>query len=239
MTSARFAEFYGASELSFVTVVKDDEDVPSDSVGRAFSGVDLSIRDHLGRRLPPGDIGQVFVASPYAFIDYACGNTTALLRGGDAVSVGDIGVLDERGYLRLVGRASRMIITSGKNVHPEEVERVLESHPAVMKAAVLGVDDDRRGERLLALLKLNPGISVASSDLIGYARSHLPLYKVPRRFVLPPRRSRSPYSRVPPRNLPRRRRILRSRSMRRRRRWSTSATAASSISAAAAKAARW
>ncbi|KQW22650.1 AMP-dependent synthetase [Afipia sp. Root123D2] len=185
--SARFAEFYGASELSFVTVVKDDEDVPPDSVGRAFSGVDLSIRDHLGRRLPSGEAGQVFVASPFVFIDYACGNTTALLRDGDAVSVGDIGVLDERGYLRLVGRASRMIITSGKNVHPEEIERVLESHPAVTAAAVLGVDDDRRGERLLALLKLHPEMSVASSDLIGHARSRLPSYKIPRRFALPPK----------------------------------------------------
>lgn len=184
---ARFAEFYGASELSFVTVVKDDEDVPPDSVGRAFSGVDLSIRDQRGRRLPPGEVGQVFVASPFVFIDYACGDTTALLRDGDAVSVGDIGILDARGYLRLVGRASRMIITSGKNVHPEEVERVLESHPAVMAAAVLGADDERRGERLVALLKLDPKISLAASDLIVHARNHLSLYKIPRRFAVPPR----------------------------------------------------
>jgi long-chain acyl-CoA synthetase len=184
---ARFAEFYGASELSFITVAKDDEEVPPDSVGRAFAGVDLSIRDHRGRRLPPGEAGQVFVASPFVFIDYACGDTATLLRAGDAVSVGDVGVLDERGYLRLVGRASRMIITSGKNVHPEEIERVLESHPAVMAAAVLGADDDRRGERLVALLKLNPQMSVAASDLIAYARHHLPLYKIPRRFALPPR----------------------------------------------------
>jgi long-chain acyl-CoA synthetase len=185
--NARFAEFYGASELSFITVAKDDEDVPPDSVGRAFSGVEISIRDHRGCRLPPGEAGQVFVASPFVFIDYACGNTTLLSRVGDAVSVGDIGVLDARGYLRLVGRASRMIITSGKNVHPEEIERVLQSHPAVVAAAVLGVDDDRRGERLVALLKLDPETSVASSDLITHARDHLPLYKIPRRFALPPR----------------------------------------------------
>ncbi len=184
---ARFAEFYGASELSFITVAKDDEDVPPDSVGRAFSGVDLSIRDHLGRRLPPNEAGQVFVASPFVFIDYACGSPVALLRDGEAISVGDVGFLDERGYLHLVGRASRMIITSGKNVHPEEIERVLESHRAVMAAAVLGVHDDRRGERLVALLKLDPKMSVTSSDLIDHARDHLPLYKIPRRFALPPR----------------------------------------------------
>ena len=183
---ARFAEFYGASELSFATVAKEGEDVPPDLVGRAFAGVDLTIRDRLGRRLPPGETGQVFVASPFLFMEYACGSVTALPRDGDAVSVGDIGVLDTRGFLRLVGRASRMIIAAGKNVHPEEVERVLEHHPAVIAAAVLGVVDDRRGERLVALLNLRPDAVAAPSDLIRHARASLPLYKVPRRFALPP-----------------------------------------------------
>jgi len=183
--AARFAEFYGASELSFVTVAKDDEDVPSDSVGRPFAEVSLTIRDHLGQCLPPGETGQVFVASPFLFMEYACGSETLLPRHGDAVSVGDMGVLDERGFLRLVGRASRMIITAGKNVHPEEIERVLEGHPAVVAAGVLGVIDVRRGERLVALLRLGPDAGVASSDLISHARLSLPLYKIPRRFAVP------------------------------------------------------
>jgi long-chain acyl-CoA synthetase len=183
---ARFAEFYGASELSFTTVAKDDEDVPSGSVGRAFAGVELTIRDHLGRCLPPGETGQVFVASPFLFMGYACGSEATLPRHGDAVSVGDIGMLDARGFLHLLGRTSRMIITAGRNVHPEEIEQVLERHPAVMAAAVLGVGDKRRGERLVALLKLRPHMVVPVSDLIGYARASLPLYKVPRRYVVPP-----------------------------------------------------
>jgi len=183
---ARFAEFYGASELSFVTVAKDDEDVPADSVGRAFAGVDLTIRDHLGRCLPPGETGQVFVSSPFVFMEYASGNTTALAQHGDAVSVGDVGLLDARGFLHLVGRANRMIISAGKNIHPEEIEHVLEAHPAVTAAAVMGVNDDRRGERLLALLKLRPHACVSSSDLVGHARARLPLYKIPRRFALAP-----------------------------------------------------
>jgi long-chain acyl-CoA synthetase len=184
--AARFAEFYGASELSFVTVARDDEDVPPESVGRPFIGVDLTIRDHCGRCLPPGEAGRVFVASPFLFMDYACGSETPLSRHGDAVSVGDVGVLDERGYLRLVGRANRMIVTSGKNVHPEEIERVLEGHPAVRAAGVVGVVDERRGERLVALLRLGEGVQVTSSDLIGHARPSLPLSKIPRRFAVPP-----------------------------------------------------
>ncbi|MCP3387822.1 AMP-binding protein [Bradyrhizobium sp. CCGB12] len=184
--AARFSEFYGASELSFVTVAKDDEDVPSDSVGRSFAAVNLTIRDHLGRCLPPGETGQVFVASPFLFMEYACGGETVLPRHGDAVSVGDIGMLDARGFLRLAGRASRMIITAGKNVHPEEIERVLEGHPAVAAAGVLGVVDERRGERLVALLRLGPDGRIASSSLISHARLSLPLYKIPRRFAVPP-----------------------------------------------------
>jgi long-chain acyl-CoA synthetase len=183
--AARFAEFYGASELSFVTVARDDEDVPPESVGRPFAGVALDIRDHLGRRLPPGESGMVFVASPFLFMDYACGSEKPLLHHGDAVSVGDVGVLDERGYLRLVGRANRMIVTSGKNVHPEEIERVLEGHPAVRAAGVVGVVDERRGERLVALLRLVDGMQVTSSELIGHARPSLPLAKIPRRFAVP------------------------------------------------------
>jgi len=184
--ATRFSEFYGASELSFVTVAKDDEDVPSDSVGRPFAAVSLTIRDHLGRCLPPGETGQVFVASPFLFMEYACGCETVLPRHGDAVSGGDIGMLDERGFLRLAGRASRMIITAGKNVHPEEIERVLEGHPAVAAAGVLGAVDERRGERLVALLRLGPDGCIASSDLISHARLSLPLYKIPRRFAVPP-----------------------------------------------------
>ncbi|MGY3564283.1 long-chain acyl-CoA synthetase [Bradyrhizobium sp. USDA 4463] len=184
--TARFSEFYGASELSFVTVAKDDEDVPSDSVGRPFAAVCLTIRDHLGRCLPPGETGQVFVASPFLIMEYACGNKTLLPRHGDAVSVGDIGMLDARGFLRLAGRASRMIITAGKNVHPEEIERVLEGHPAVAVAGVLGAVDERRGERLVALLRLGPDGRIAPSDLISHARLSLPLYKIPRRFAVPP-----------------------------------------------------
>ncbi|MET4244793.1 acyl-CoA synthetase (AMP-forming)/AMP-acid ligase II [Bradyrhizobium sp. JR18.2] len=137
--------------------------------------------------LPPGETGQVFVASPFLFMEYACGSETLLPRHGDAVSVGDIGMLDERGFLRLAGRASRMIITAGKNVHPEEIERVLEGHPAVVAAGVLGALDERRGERLVALLRLGPDARIASSDLISRARLSLPLYKIPRRFAVPSR----------------------------------------------------
>lgn len=184
--AAQFAEFYGASETSFMTVAKASENCPETSVGRAFSGVDVTIRDQSGRRLPAGEPGYVFVESALLFMTYANGEADGLLRAGDAMSVGDIGFLDARGFLHLVGRASRKIVTSGKNVYPEEIERVLERHPAIVAAAVLGVPDADRGERLIALLRLQGGASVTSAQLIAHARAALPLPKVPRVYAVVP-----------------------------------------------------
>lgn len=184
--NTQFAEFYGASETSFITVAKAGEDVPETSVGRAFSGTVVTIRDRAGRRLPAGRAGFVFVESPFLFMNYACGETADLLYEGDAVSVGDIGLLDERGFLHLVGRAARKIVTSAKNVYPEEIERVLERHPAVEAAAVLGISDAKRGERLIALVRLRAEVPLTGADLIAHARQHLPLYKVPRVYAVVP-----------------------------------------------------
>jgi long-chain acyl-CoA synthetase len=181
--NARFAEFYGASETSFMTVAKADEGCPETSVGRAFSGAVVTIRDRTGRSLPAGQTGYVFVASPFLFMNYACGEPSDLLRHGEAMSVGDIGFLDSNGFLHLVGRASRKIVTSGKNVYPEEIERALERHPAVASAAVLGAPDSSRGERLVGLVHLRTNATVSAADLISHLRDALPLYKVPRVYA--------------------------------------------------------
>ncbi|ANW00172.1 AMP-binding protein [Bradyrhizobium icense] len=181
--NARFAEFYGASETSFMTVAKADEGSPVTSVGRAFSGAVVTIRDRAGRCLPAEKAGYVFVESPFLFMNYACGEASDLLRHGDAMSVGDIGFLDSQDFLHLVGRASRKIVTSGKNVYPEEIERVLERHPGIAFAAVLGAPDSSRGERLVALVHLRADVSLAASQLISHLRDVLPLYKVPRVYA--------------------------------------------------------
>ena len=180
--ASRFAEFYGASELSFVTVARDDEPVPENSVGRAFPGVSLTIRDRRGRRLPPGRTGRVFVESPLVFSGYAVGGEGDLYLAGAALSVGDMGTMDADGFLYLAGREKRMIVTSGKNLFPEEIERVLERHGAVAAAAVLGVPDAKRGERLVALVLFRGEARVQRASLIAHARRALPLYKVPRLY---------------------------------------------------------
>lgn len=190
--AARFAEFYGASELSFVTVARDDEPVPETSVGRAFHGVTLSVRDQGGRRLPVGRVGRVFAESPFLFSGYAAGGEGDLYRADGAMSVGDIGRMDAEGFLYLIGREKRMIVTSGKNLFPEEVEHVLERHPAIAAAAVMGVSDARRGERLVAVIALAEGARASRAALIAHARAALPLYKVPRLYYRTARWPRTP-----------------------------------------------
>ena len=181
--SAGFAEFYGASELSFVSVAREEESPPPGSVGRAFAGVDIRIVDEAGKSRPAGQTGEVFVRSPMVFDGYAGGKQqTGIRRAGDFLSVGDMGCLDDRGFLFLAGRRDRMIVTAGKNLFPEEIEAVLLNHPGIASAVVVPVEDAKRGARIAAVLQLQEGAAVTRSQLIACAREYLPLYKVPRLY---------------------------------------------------------
>jgi len=182
--NASLTEFYGCSELSFITYARDGE-APAGSVGRAFPGVRLSIRDADGTELPQGETGLVFVDSPLRFLGYACGADESLMTHGDSLSVGDRGFLDTEGFLSLTGRHSRLIISAGKNIQPEEIEAVLATHPAVGAVAVLGVPDDLRGQRLVALITPQDGNAPPDrSALVAHARARLPLSKVPQTYAL-------------------------------------------------------
>ena len=179
---ALFVEFYGASEFSFAAIARSDEGVSDGSVGRAFPGVDISIRDGRGRRLPVGRTGLVFVEGAQNFLGYVMGDGD-VRRAGGALSVGDRGFLDARGFLHLTGRADRMVIASGRNVQPEEVERALERHPSVANAAVIGVPEQKRGVRLIAFIQPK-GPVPGAAELVRYLRRALPPYKVPSRFAI-------------------------------------------------------
>lgn len=158
-------EFYGASETSFITIVHPDENVPERSVGRAAAGVDIEIRDASGVPMRSGEVGAIWVRSKMAFDDYVCGAGEETLRDGDWLTVGDHGALDESGFLSLAGREKRMIVTSGVNIYPEEVERALESHAAIASAVVFGMDDPVRGTRLVAAVKPHPGKRIDTADV--------------------------------------------------------------------------
>ena len=185
---AEFVEFYGTSELSYVTVARAGERPPPLSVGRPFSGVRLHILDAAGASLPAGEVGQIFVESPFRFLGYALAEGGGAQQVSDAlpgaIAVGDTGFLDDGGFLHLVGRTDRMIVSSGRNIHPEAVEMVLEQHTGVARAAVFGVDDPLRGKRLVAVIAPRPDAAPpTAASLARHVAAALPAHSVPHRFL--------------------------------------------------------
>ena len=105
--------------------------------------------------------------------------TAQVLRDG-WLYTGDLAVIDEEGYHRIVGRKKEMIVVSGFKVFPDEVDRVLMSHPAVLESATIGLPDPKRGERVKAFVVLKPGSEATPDDLRAYCRENLAAYKVPK-----------------------------------------------------------
>ncbi len=141
-------EFYGAAETSFITLA--DSATPSGSVGRAYPQVEIEIRDSAGNL--SRDTGEIWVRSPYLFKGYAHGSSPDTRWDGDALSVGEIGRLDDTGFLWLTGRRSRMVTISDQNVFPEAIEVTIAAVPDVTACAVLPVPDRLRGHRLVAVI---------------------------------------------------------------------------------------
>ncbi len=180
---ARIVEFYGASETSFMAWMDADVSAPPHAVGKPFSNVDINIR----QPQPPLGTGQIFVRSPMLFTDYvgAANDHTAAVRDGEWLSVRDMGYIDAQGYLCLVGRENRMVVTQGKNLFPEEVESVLMSSIEVAHASVLGVPDAIRGQQVVAIVcASNTATDVSAQALADLCRAQLESYKVPKRFFM-------------------------------------------------------
>ena len=175
-------ELYGASELSFVTVNTEGEK-PGDPgyVGRPFPGVELEIRpDSEGE---DDGTGLVHVRSPYLFEGYLDGREmkSPVLEDG-FMTVGDIGTLTGVG-LSLRGRASNLLITGGKNVHPEEIEAQLSAHPDLAESVVIGVPHPHWGEELVAfVLPAEGGSRPAAGQLRSWLKERIASYKVPKRW---------------------------------------------------------
>lgn len=178
--SARILEFYGASETSFIAWMEADAHTPREIVGSAFPEVEIEIRRAPGETGP----GLIYVRSPMLFQDYVGGaeDDTAALRDGDWISVRDLGQLDDQGRLSLVGRQSRMIVTQGKNLFPEEVEALLLERVEIACAAVLSLPDALRGQEVVAILQAPPEGRIDLPACQAFLRARLEAYKLPRRW---------------------------------------------------------
>lgn len=179
---AIFAEFYGASETSFISVRMDGDGAPPDSAGKAFPGVEINLRNAHGGACAPLASGEIFVRSAMVFRGYSTDQAQDQTQADGWVASGDFGYFDAQGFLHLSGRNNRMIVTSGKNLFPEEVEQVLREHPLVQEAAVMAIADVQRGERLVGLVNCAPDARLRMRDLIAFCRPRLPLYKIPRHY---------------------------------------------------------
>jgi len=185
---------YGLTEtspiLTVLSMAEHEQAVASDrldilrSVGRPMPGVDMKIVDDEGAELPVGDAGEVVVRGPNVADRYLNRpeETEAAFRGGWFFT-GDIGRLDDRGYLYLLDRKKDLIITGGEMVFSSEVEAVLYQNPKVHECAVIGVPDETYGEALLAAVVPAPGESPTEEELIAHCRGKIGGYKIPRRYV--------------------------------------------------------
>jgi len=137
--------------------------------------------DEGDRPLPAGTRGEVVIRGHNVMKGYykRPAETAETLRGG-WLHTGDIGVLDEDGYLAIVDRKKDLLLRGGINVYPREVEEVLMTHPAVSLAAVVGMPDERLGEEVKAFVVLKPGASLTADDLIAWSKNELAAYKYPR-----------------------------------------------------------
>ena len=176
-------ESYGATEGGGTTVAPLDWLRKPGTVGRPWAGAEVHVFDDEGHECAAGQAGRVFVksASP-AFMYHQDWDKTLRSRAGDLITLGDIGYVDEEGFLFLCGRQSDMIISGGVNIYPAEIEAVLLAHPEVADAGVFGIPDDEWGERVHAVVQLrqaDPRGEVAAA-LLEHCRAHLAAYKCPR-----------------------------------------------------------
>jgi long-chain acyl-CoA synthetase len=176
--SERF-EFYGASETSFITYLdeKGNHEKPS-SVGKSFPGVEVTVKDSEGKVLPPNTIGLLHVKSSMIFSGYIHHPREEL----QEITVGDLGYIDDQGYITLVGREKNMIISGGLNIYPEEIESHIKRIDVVEEVVVAGIEDEYWGEKVVAFIKWKQHGGLSDETIKEYCLDGLASYKCPKLF---------------------------------------------------------
>jgi long-chain acyl-CoA synthetase len=176
-------ELYGASEGGATRISPSEWLERPGSVGLPWPGIEVRIVSESGERLPAGEQGLIYITPMAGKFEYRNDpEKTAQAWRDDAFTVGDIGYLDDDGYLFITDRASDMVLWGGVNIAPREVEEVLYAHPAVVDCAVFGIPDERSGERLKAMVETRSEVDV--EQLESFVRERLADYKVPKDWEL-------------------------------------------------------
>ena len=174
-------EGYGLSETSPVASFNFPEQAKPGTVGMPIPGVQMRVVDENGHDVGHGEVGEIAIRGPNVMKGYwhRPGETAGAIRDG-WLHTGDLGRVDEDGRFTIVGRTKDVIIRSGYNVYPREIEQALEQHPAVAEAAVIGLPDRVRGEEVAAAVVLKPGCTVTPEELRDYVKAQVAAYKYPR-----------------------------------------------------------
>jgi long-chain acyl-CoA synthetase len=175
-------EGYGLTECSPFACYNHDFRHKFGSVGTPIENTEIRILDADDRELPPGQWGEICIKGPGVMLGYwnKPDETRQALRSGWLHS-GDIGMVDDEGYVFIVDRVKDMINVSGFKVWPAEVEQFLYKHPAVQEVAVYGLSHSEKGEMVVAAIVRREGAQATAEEIIAYCRSHMAAYKAPAR----------------------------------------------------------
>jgi long-chain acyl-CoA synthetase len=178
-------EGYGLTEASPVVTSSAGLAQKVGSVGKVLEGIQVRLVDEHGDDALRGDSGEVWVKGPNVFLGYLNEPeaTAKVLTPDGWLRTGDIAVVDDDGYLYLVDRAKDLIIVSGFNVFPAEVEEVLMEHPAVREVGVVGVPHPHTGEAVKAFVVLEAGATAHEDTLVSWCLDHLARYKCPAKIL--------------------------------------------------------
>jgi long-chain acyl-CoA synthetase len=182
VTGKPLIEAYGLTETSPAATI-NPLDLPeyNGAIGLPISSTDLVLRDDDGNEVALGQRGEICIRGPQVMAGYwnRPEETAQVIDRDGWLATGDIGVVDERGFVRIVDRKKDMILVSGFNVYPNEIEAVVAMHPAVLECAAVGVPDPRTGEAVkLFVVKKDP--SLTGESLLAHCREQLTGYKCPR-----------------------------------------------------------
>jgi long-chain acyl-CoA synthetase len=178
-------EAYGASEAGMVSYARPEYQLTKPGTsGIPYEGVEIAIVDEDWNRLPAGETGEIAVNTPVVMSSYLGRDKLDedALKDG-FYRTGDVGHLDEDGFLFITDRIKDMIVAGGVNIYPAEIEKVLVQHPDIVDAAVIGIPQEDFGEQPLAFVVTKPTADLTENDVLEFLDGRLASYKRPRRFV--------------------------------------------------------
>jgi long-chain acyl-CoA synthetase len=185
-TGTRILRGYGMTEVPRPISYFADEpnDVP-DAIGRAIPQASVQVLDEEGRPLSSGEVGELWINCPGATSGYlnAPEETRAVLMDG-WFKTGDLASISPEGFVQIMGRKRERILRGGYSIFPQEIERVLLSHPAIAEAAVVGIPSPDLNEEVAAFVTLKPGAAAGAEELSNYCQGHMAHFKFPRRVII-------------------------------------------------------